>query len=200
MKHYQYEVAEKVLDDYTRSSSFRRFQRTYQRLKFALYGLVYIDLGGEQLPLEEALALAWQDVDIAFRGYGDHILTGYVLQLWHVLPKGEEARFKHVIEEAFSVAALLTDSSVPRRYLQKHREAPVRTLATGFNLPAILPISGPAIRDWAADTSTDAAKIEEQLRWYELAERSAKKAAPEEEEEEGNESGCHLHLVGPENE
>lgn len=99
---------------------------------------------------DAALAKAWEDIYIAFKGYGDNILTGFLLQVWHYVEKKSREELRRVLQEACDkVDRYYEEHSIRRRYLEKYWSAPVRSSPGDFCEPTALPISGRPLRDWA---------------------------------------------------
>ena len=174
---FAYREAEKILDSYAKSSKRTvQFQRAYKKFKFAVFSIAYIDFGYGGRPDEENLSYAWEDVQVAFYGYGEPSMTGCVLQLWAHVPKNERNRFERVISSAFRKAEAATGTTVSRRYLSRWRRKPVRRPEQGFDLPTLLPINGPRLRAWAEDAGEDVNEIEDQLYWLEMADREVQRS------------------------
>lgn len=173
MKRYIYEEAEKILDAHALSCKGRgehQFYRAYRKLKCILAVYAYMDFPSETDP-QQRVAWAWEDLDIAFRGYSENILTGAVLQLWDHTKKKDRNRFHEVITSALMAANEATHQDVPRRYLPQWRDAEVRKGTNDFDLHIALPTWGPKLRDWAVEEGFDALEIEEQFKYLEEAER-----------------------------
>lgn len=146
---FQYKIAVKKLDTFVFDAEDPTFafQRAYARLKMAVIAVAIIDYG--EYPREEALAYAWEEADVAFRGYADESMTGPIVQLWRTMPDGEEENFHKVVKEAFAAAVAATDKKHKWLHLKKYRTADIRDLESGFGLPTAMPVHGPRVRDWA---------------------------------------------------
>ena len=193
---FAYEEAEKLLDAYARQPAHTaQFRRAWHRLKWAIYGVAHIDFSYDRRPDETSLAHAWEDAQLAFYGYGEASMTGCVLQLWAHVDKKERNRFERAVYNAFQVAEQSTGPGVNRRYMSQWRRKPIRRPEQGFTLAPILPINGPRLRDWAADTGKDFVVLEDQLYWLEKADRevNGKKRGKEFQEPTG--PGPFLQLV-----
>lgn len=122
----------------------------------------------------EALALAWEDAFIAFRGYADNVLTGPLLQLWGSLPAPAAEQLRAVIEVASEeVKTFYTQEGLRWRYLAEYRQAPVLADSTAFNLPCALPINGKRTIDWAEDLGYDGGVLNSILHEMEAREQAA---------------------------
>ena len=182
---YAYEKAESILDTYAvgrKTSGDLAFYRTYRKMKcliaiYAYMDFVDLDEKGQRHTPKQRLAWAWEDADIAFRGFSENILTGCVLQLWdNTKDEPEALQFHAVIVRAFSEANEATSADVARRYQLKWQKAAVRKGANDFALHIVLPTWGPKLREWAMKEGLDALKLEDQFRYLEEHERSLKRA------------------------
>lgn len=195
-KRFAYEEAEKILDGYAEKSNSAQFKRAYAKFKFAVFSIAYVDFDHGRRPDDVNLAHAWEDVQVAFSGYGEPSLTGCIIQLWAHTPKRERNRFEGVVHKAFRAAEEATPDSVHRRYMSRWRYKPVRRPEQGFNLPSIIPINGPRLRDWAEDNGEDSEALEDRLYWLELADREVLRAGGVEEALEAIEgNGPFLQLL-----
>ena len=170
---YAYEHAERVLETYALTRYERghlSFYRAYRKLRCLLAVYAHTDFP-EEAPAAQRWAWTWEDLDIAFRGLGENLMTGALIQLWMYTPDEEEAQFQAAIIEAFAAANEATDASVPRRYCRTDREAPVRRGEDDFLLPQALPVRGPRLREWAFEEGLDALELEQQLCILEAEER-----------------------------
>lgn len=174
---YVYERAEKVLDEFVATMEGEQFRRAYRKFKLAIVLYAHCDyLGATTNAVEgpvtrdQALAWAWEDADIAFRGYGEEALTGFILQMWTHVPHGEEGALRKAIKKAFKAADAATPLGVQRRYLLRWRGKKVRDLDRGFDLPSVIPCMGIKLREWAADLGEEAEAISEQLEWMAASE------------------------------
>jgi hypothetical protein len=173
---FAYEEAETILDSYAESSKRTvQFRRGYKKFKFAIHAVAFVDFDYGKRPEELNLSYAWEDVQVAFFGYGEPSLTGCILQLWAHTPKKERNRFERAVHDAFQAAEKATGDNVSRRYLSRWRRKPVRRPEQGFNLPTILPCNGPRLKDWAEDEGEDFDAVQDQLFWLELADREVQK-------------------------
>lgn len=154
---YAYEEAEKVLDAYAASRPRPTFfQRAYRMFKFYLHGVACMDFADGEHSAEEAMAFAWEDAEVAFKGYGEPGITGCVIAMWSTLPTKEYNNFERVIHQAFSKASKATGNDVQRRFLAQWRMGPVRRPEQGFASPPVDPTYYPYPRDF-----TDKKEIEQ---------------------------------------
>jgi hypothetical protein len=122
---------------------------------------------------DEALACAWEDTFIAFKGYGDNVVTGSLLQIWHYVKPEDRESLREAIETACTdVTAYYKKNGVRWRYLARYRNASVKSLPEDFTLPTALPTSGRALADWAGDEGYDPEVIEEVMHASEVQEQS----------------------------
>lgn len=176
MKRFMYEEAVRRLDAYaiTRKNEGKKghksFYRSYRKFKCLLGVYAYVDFPDDATP-EQRLAWAWEDADLAFRGYGENLLTGALLQMWTHTHGDEQDRFHEVITAALDAANEATDPSTPRRYLAGVRAKPVRKGGNDFDLPQELPVRGPRLREWAEDEGFDALSLETQMELIEEMDR-----------------------------
>ena len=182
MNIYPYEIVEKALDGFflerPKELLLRRSYRKFKALVFMLATVEYnmLDAGSEE-QREKALSFAWEDMDLAFRGYGDNCTTGFVMQLWAVLFKTDWPNFKKLLEECLGEArAVANEKGVKPRYSAKYLSKPVRDLDEEFCLPTALPLSGPVIREWAIENDKDPDRLEEAMIYLETVDRLREKA------------------------
>ena len=176
---YVYEKAEEILDSFAKEKKSAQFRRAYKRLKFIIASYAYSDFKRPENTWEEALAFAWEDAQMAFTGHGEVGFSGIIVQLWMHLSEKEKPEFKKVLTQAFKAAEVATATSTPRRFMLKNRSKPIRTPEEGFDLPYILPVWGPSLREWAVDEGENPDEVEEQFHWFELADRATQLEAEE---------------------
>tara|TARA_Y100000034_G_C6771585_1_gene344245 strand:- start:123 stop:734 length:612 start_codon:yes stop_codon:yes gene_type:complete len=121
--------------------------------------------------LEQAMAWAWEDMVMAFRGYGSSCLTGAVLSYWQTIPEPFWEDVRRGLNRGAGAAIEGTPKAVKRRYLLQHRIQTVRTPEMGFDLPALVPTFGPSLRDWAKRNGFNPDDVEAQFTQLEEAER-----------------------------
>jgi len=130
---------------------------------------------------DEAMAKAWEDGYIAFKGYGDNTITGPILQMWHyVIDKDRESLRQAIQSACDAVDVYYQEHGVRRRYLEKYWKAKVRCKPEDFREPTALPLSGRALRDWTSDEGYDYETFEQVIHEMEIKEqarRAARKAS-----------------------
>ena len=171
-KMFCYEEAEKILDDYAMREGNPSYQRSYRKLKNLVTAMAYTDFFTDGVPMKQAMAWTWEDVQIGFVGRGESIMSGAILQLWVFVAKANHEKFAAMIAKAFAAAEATTDPSVPRRYLTQWRNKPVRKSEDGFVDAPILPCWGPRVREWALSESRDPDEMEVQFAAMERQERN----------------------------
>ncbi len=127
-----------------------------------------------------ALAKAWEDAYIAFKGYGDNTITGPILQLWHyVREKDRKSLHKTLKDACEAVDVFYAEHGVRRRYLEKYWKAAVRSSPDQFKEPTALPLNGRPLQDWTSDEGYDYETLEQVMHEIEIKEqaRAAAKAA-----------------------
>jgi predicted negative regulator of RcsB-dependent stress response len=102
-----------------------------------------------------ALALAWEDFDLACRARGEPCITGAVFQLWSRLPKKKDKEFKEVLNRALAQAQYQTDSRL-FRYPERARLARIQTLEDGFDEAEATPLEFRDIQAWVSKRDAEA--------------------------------------------
>tara|TARA_Y100000034_G_scaffold107566_1_gene137209 strand:+ start:1850 stop:2473 length:624 start_codon:yes stop_codon:yes gene_type:complete len=187
---YPYQEVEKALNAFFKARSKELLlRRAYRRFKCLINMLAVVEYGmfdtEDEKEREKAVSFVWEDMDLAFRGYGDNCTTGFVMQLWSVLPKEDWPKFKELLEDCLGRARKEAERrGVKPRYSHKYLCKPVRDLDEDFCLPTALPLSGPVVRDWAIDHDHDPIRIEEAMLYLETVDRlkNRKKAANDSQE------------------
>ena len=138
-----YEAAEAVFDDYARAAS-NEYRRSYRFFKtmIGIYALLECgrgDVARFKLNRELYISRIWEDADVAFKGHGEPLWTGAVLQLWNALPESKYSSFLAVIRRAFKDAEALTSDNADRRYTKTVRRKGYRTPKEGLDLDIIYP-------------------------------------------------------------
>ena len=171
MTRFAYEYAERTLDSFAGTVGSKQFCRSYAKFKFVLGVFAYCDFSYPKKPTLQEMAWAWEDAQIAFKGHGEPILHGCILQMWSTLPASRKEEFLEAVETALRLADENTSLSVQRRYLKEWRDKPVRDPDLGYNLMTILPVSGPTLREWSAEEGFDPLEHEAYLLSVEAEER-----------------------------
>ncbi len=170
---YRYDLFEKALDDYVAGTGSNVALRSLRKLKFSVLASAWIDFSiwHPDTDKRQAMSWAWEDLAIAFKGYGESSTTGAVVELWTMLGTGRWPEFRKMLNETDALVEKRTKKTVARRYLKKHRMEKARSPKEGFELPAIVPICGRRLQDWAVEHGLDPADTEQQLVELEELER-----------------------------
>lgn len=78
-----------------------------------------------------ALAMAWEDFEIACRGAGQPGVGGAIFHLWSRVPSNHDKAFHKALTEGFKRAVASSDPTI-LRYPSTSRSAAVATLQKGF--------------------------------------------------------------------
>lgn len=78
-----------------------------------------------------AIAMAWEDLEIAFRGFGQPGIGGAVFHLWSRIPDEFDDFFHQMVHTGFTASVAATDPNV-LRYDLALRRTPIATLSNGF--------------------------------------------------------------------
>jgi hypothetical protein len=151
LEGFQYQYAEAHLDQFARTRKSASFKRSYRKFKFLLFVYAYLDFSAPNKPTKQHMAWAWEDAQIAFKGFGETMLHGAILQMWSALGPVDQAQFLRSAEEAFCLAECETDREANRRYIKKYRNEEIRDPSEGFTLPSVMPVSGAKLKDWLKD-------------------------------------------------
>jgi hypothetical protein len=172
-KHYQYKVFERGLEEYVAGLKNESASLALRKLKFMVLATAWTDfhIWDEDVDKEQAMAWAWEDMVMAFKGFGESVLTGAVMSLWTSIPDDEWETGRKAINKAVCGADDETPKVIARRYLLHYRVQTVRTPDMGFNLPAIVPTHGNRLRTWATKNGMDPDEVETQMCLVEEYER-----------------------------
>lgn len=156
--YFEFEHAEQILDAFVYNiNAPDNFLRVYAKLKLILTVISITDYSQEG---EGALACAWEEVDVAFRGFGDELLTGIIIQLWRYLPESRQREFRSTLKRAFSAANAATSPDVFRLHEEKYRLAEINDPTKGWAFPTAVPLRGPRLQDWAKASGYDPKQLE----------------------------------------
>lgn len=164
---FMYEAAQAVFDEYALKSS-NEYRRSYAFFKTMIGIYAVIDCGrGDVARFRKNrdlyISRIWEDADVAFKGHGEPLWTGAVLQLWNAMPESNYPKFLAVIRRAFKEAESLTSDNAHRRYTKSVRKKGYRTPKEGLDLDIIYP----ADLNRLAEVSFDTGYItEEELNMY----------------------------------
>jgi len=174
---FNYEAAENFLDAFALGGRHPGFLRAYRKLKYMITAYASLDYMGEGVNNRSlALSYAWEDVQMAFSGHGDHVFTGVVCELWSYSWGEQKRMLRDAITTAFNKAEEGTHGSVERRYLPRWRMLSPQDPDEGFHNSPILPTWGPTLREWAEAEGEPIGKIEDQCRWLSLSDQFVPKA------------------------
>jgi hypothetical protein len=170
---FKYEIFDEALTGFVEEQKSLPAMRALRRLKFMVLATAWSDfhIWDPGVDDGQAMAWAWEDMIIAFSGYGESWSTGAVMSLWSALPPEKWKDMVGVLNKAKWTACEETSKLVKRRYFQTYRRASVRTPSQGFDLPAIVPVYGPRLREWAVKNGRDPDKTEVQMQLVEKYER-----------------------------
>tara|TARA_Y100000310_G_scaffold62452_1_gene57772 strand:- start:88 stop:735 length:648 start_codon:yes stop_codon:yes gene_type:complete len=173
MKHYNYRPFVEALEEFVAGLNKPAASRALDKLKFIVLATAWCDyriwaVAGEE---EAAMSAAWEDMRVAFSGFGDSALTGAVIHLWTAIGSDHWIEGREAVNRGAVRAEDTTSLTVSRRYLHRYRNKTVRTPNMGFDLPAIVPTSGPRLREWAESNSLCPDSTEEKMALIEEYER-----------------------------
>ena len=170
---YAFEGLEEGLDAWVDELDSPKALRAWKKLKFMVLSVAWVDFGiwQEGVDREQAMAWAWEDMEMAFRGFGDSNLTGAVVHLWTSIEEAKWEIGRRRVNTEFANARIATGMEAPRRYLLTYRCQTVRTPAWGFDLPSIVPVTGPRLKEWASKNGLDPEQTEAQMMLIEEYER-----------------------------
>jgi hypothetical protein len=170
---YAYTKLEEGLDEFVAALASPVATRALSKLKFMVLAHAWTEFGiwRPDCDKEQAMAWAWEDMDIAFKGYSDSCLTGAVINLWTSMEREHWGEAVKAINRAIIAADQATSKGVARQYLLQYRGRTCRTPEMGFDLPAIAPAWGKRLHEWAAMQGLDPQRTEEKMRLIEEYER-----------------------------
>jgi len=174
MKRFDFSPILHALDEIADLSDTFAARRALNKLQFLVLGTAWVEyaLWDPEVDPRDAMAHAWEDLGIALRGYGDAALTGAVIHFWSGVGKERWEGGREILDEALQQAEDNTSATVARRYLRKYREKAARTPDMGFaGLPAVIPVTGPRVRDWARTNDMPPLLAEEAMARMEELER-----------------------------
>jgi hypothetical protein len=147
--------------------------RALMRVRFAVLAIAWVeyDIWQPEADKEECMAWAWEDMRLAFSGYGDSFMTGAVVHFWTALGRDRWKEAVRVINAAAMEAEETTPKTVPRNYFSSYRYKTVRTPDDGFDLPALVPTRGKRVRAWAVANNLPPDEVEDQMALLEEYER-----------------------------
>ncbi len=172
-ERYAYEAFVEGLEEVVADAGGPEAQRALRKLKFAVLGSAWVDfqVWHPDTNTEQALSWAWEDMVMAFKGFGDSGMTGLIMALWSTIPKEKWEECRKALNMASFFSDKGTAKTVARRYLTQYRLQTTRTPKWGFDLPDIVPTSGPQLREWAKANDLDPDDTEAQMMLVEKYER-----------------------------
>jgi hypothetical protein len=179
---YPFEMVEETMTRFFRARSDHQLaQRAYRRFRCLVLMLAVTEYGmldtQDEKARNKALSFSWEDMDVAFRGFGDNCTTGFVMQIWSALEKKDWPEFKKMMGDVLDKAQKeAIKRGVTPRYSQRYLHQAVRDLDQDFCLPTALPLTGPVARDWARDNDHDPDKMEHAMLYIEAIDRMKTKA------------------------
>lgn len=97
------------------------------------------------------MAFAWEDMAMAFRGRGDHLLTGAVLQVYMGMTSDEKVSFSKGLEQVLQfIEAHCLEHDVLLRYREDQRACVVLYEPQQFTLPVAIPATSNTTDDFVA--------------------------------------------------
>ena len=118
----------------------------------------------------EALAWAYEDVQVALSGHGNNTLTGIILDYWKCFPVQMHDQVFHHLNWVSITSNEKTEIAVQRRYLLQYRIHSVARPGE-FSKPHVLPTFGRATRRWLGIRGFDPDEAEAMLTRLEQLER-----------------------------
>ena len=95
------------------------------------------------------MALAWEDIAMAFRGRGDHLLTGAVLHVYMGMTSNEKVIFAKGLEQVLQfIEAHCLEQGVQLRYREDQRACVVLYQPQQFTLPVAIPATSNTTDDF----------------------------------------------------
>jgi hypothetical protein len=151
---YDFEIAREKIDNYIMASKDGGLIVAWLKAQLIIEAQARF-YGLQEYDEDTALALAWEDFDIACRARGEPGVTGAVFMLWSRLPKSKDKEFREVLQGAFVQAQYQTDSRL-FRYPERARLARVQTLEDGFDDGEATPMDFRAIQEWIKKKDAEA--------------------------------------------
>lgn len=170
---YDYRTFVEGLRDAADMAGTQLSMRAFAHLQFAALSVAWCecDLWHPDTDKEQAMAWAWEDVRVAFAGYGDSVVTGAIINYWGCIGIDAQETALRIIGKAAAEAERGTSPKAPRRFLKKYRTAAIRNPDEGYELPAIIPVRGHRARAWADQQGLPPVAAAEQMALLEEQER-----------------------------
>ena len=173
MKRYAFEPFREGLKEVMELSGNQAVRRAYSRLMFSVAAVAWCECDAWHPDADEdqVFGWAWEDLRIAFSGYGDLGMEGDVLHFWNTMGEEFWDEALDILELAAADAERQTSRSVKRRYLKAYRNSPIRKPSDGYDLPSLIPVNGYRMRAWAESNGMVPEEAEEQMALMEEYER-----------------------------
>lgn len=151
MSRYQYEPFLGALESVVKEFDTPEAKRALQYVRFSVLSIAWVEMGvwKKGMDVDVVLSWAWEDMVMAFTGYGSHETTGVVVLFWESIPREKWSDVVNRLNEGKTKSEAETGNHVQRRYLLHYRSQTVRSPDMGFDLPCVLPVFGPRMQDWA---------------------------------------------------
>ncbi|MAH47434.1 hypothetical protein CMI37_16540 [Candidatus Pacearchaeota archaeon] len=172
-KRFAYEHFVEGLDSFVEGQDNPGLLRALRMVKFMVLASAWCDfrIWDAGVNEKDAMAWAWEDMVMAFKGFGENSLTGVVISFWSAGGRDVWEEGRRALNRASCKADDETSNLVPRRYLLKYRIQTIRTPELGFDLPSIVPAKGERLRQWATREGLDPDEVETQMAVIEEYER-----------------------------
>jgi hypothetical protein len=112
---------------------------------------VYYGANDPEADLKLPLSRAWEDIQVAFSGFGNSHMTGVIVNWWESIDNRYYSECRNTLNAASMEAERKTPKETKRRYFQDYRSVSVRTPNQGFDMPQAMPCWGPGLTQWHAD-------------------------------------------------
>lgn len=211
MSRYQYEPFLEALESVVKEFDTPEAKRALQYVRFSVLSIAWVEMGvwKKGMDVDVVLSWAWEDMVMAFTGYGSHETTGVVVLFWASIPREKWPDVVNRLNEGKTKSEAATGNHVQRRYLLHYRTQTVRSPEMGFDLPCVLPVFGPRMQDWAEkwgkENGVDPASVLDKIAEIERLDREGQVKLTEKAEEEssptppnapkGRKQRTHLRLV-----
>lgn len=164
---YRYKPFVEALTSYVKGLKISEATRALVKLKFTVLAMAWadFDIWDPEVDKEEAMSCAWEDMVIAFSGFGESSSTGILVDFWNSIPESNWIELRRVLNKAKTVCIDETlENKGKFRYLLEYRNRAVNTPKEGFSYPSVVPITGRRTRLWAIQNGLNPDDVEFQLR------------------------------------
>jgi hypothetical protein len=137
-KQYALQVTHKIIGEFIDNVNSGMLNMAWVKAQFLIEAQAkyHVYTGHDE---SDALAMAWEDFDMACRGKADPAITAPVFLLWAYLPGRAEKHWMRTLKDALKAAQDATETAALRYYPSDYA-APLRTLDEGFDLPEAVPM------------------------------------------------------------